>query len=342
MTRINIIAASIAVSVIATHTALAQTPTQINGVPTPPPAKSVVKQAEAHANGQFTDMNRRGLVGGQIQTAWDKAKPTDGVFQIPLCDACVYRIRLRQHMVHNIELPRGEIIKKIDAGDKEEFQIEQRGDRNITIKPLGFGVDSNLLVHGKSGRIYPIYIRAESFNSVNVPDMMYRIVGTVKTKPANVGSMSVSGVGDPQDKSSTGQAISSMTTENSDQTAAVADLTSQKPSRKQGDFVKEVPFKPSQLYGWGHFKIWGGGPHANEIKNSIATIFRDDHMVYIRFKDNFELPTGYMVVDKIDELINTEVDGNTFILNAPGHRKLFTLKSGETYLCILYTGPEGA
>ena len=44
----------------------------------------------------------------------------------------------------------------------------------------------------------------------------------------------------------------------------------------------------------------------------------------------------YVVVDEIDELVNTRVQGQTYIIEST--RPLITLKSGQSYLCIKYTG----
>lgn len=339
-----IMAAWIAASSALPITAQAQTPMTSNGVPIPPPPSSVVKQAEDQANGHFTKL-RRSSIGGQIQEAWDKAADNAGVVKFKLCDNCVYRVRLRQYMVSNFELPNGEIIKKIDNGDKDEFQIEQRGDRRFTVKPYGYGVDSNLLVYGASGVIYPIYIRTESFNSVNIPDMIIRIDGSVQGKPKTVESLAIDGIGfDDKEDGHLGSGAPNLPPlpDASDQASvaeAVAGLKTSKP-KEPGDFVQKVEFDPSKLYGWGDFELWGGGPHVNELKNSIKTVYRDDYMIYIKFKDNFELPVGYVVVDKIDELVNTRLKGDTFIIEVEGDRKLFSLKSGETYLCIRYTGDK--
>ena len=75
---------------------LAQTPT--GAIPQVPVPKSVVKQAEQQANGQFSEM-RRSLVGGQIQKAWDNAGDNAGVVGFNYCSTCSYKVRLREHMV---------------------------------------------------------------------------------------------------------------------------------------------------------------------------------------------------------------------------------------------------
>src|SRR3546814_877238 len=102
-----------------------------------------------------------------------------------LCDNCSYKVRLREFMVTVIELPRGEKISAYDNGDPQSFEVKQRGDNRLAVKPIGgYGIDTNLVVYGKSGNIYPLYLRAEGYNSKNVPDLRFVIEGAVRVDNA--------------------------------------------------------------------------------------------------------------------------------------------------------------
>ncbi len=117
---------------------------------------------------------------------------------------------------------------------------------------------------------------------------------------------------------------------------AINGLKETNPTTKGKDFVEEATFDPNALRGWGKYKLWG----SEELKPE--TVFRDDQFTYIKFGDkwkNIELPTAYVVVDKIDELVNTRIQGQTFIVEST--RKLITLKSGKSFLCIEYPGDKG-
>jgi ComB9 competence protein len=117
---------------------------------------------------------------------------------------------------------------------------------------------------------------------------------------------------------------------------AIAGLSDSNPGTPEGDFVAQSPFDPNALHGWGEYDLWGDETLRPE------TVFRDDHFTYIRFGKRWkdiELPTASVVVDGIDELVNTRVQGETYIIEST--RPLITLKSGKSFLCIEYTG-EGA
>jgi ComB9 competence protein len=303
-----------------------------------PVPDTVLKQAELQAEGIFPKM-KRGAVGGQVQDAWDDSKPEEGVIEFNHCPKCTYKVRLREYMVTVIEFPEGETIERADTGDMSEFTIQQRGARRLSIKPAGYGVDSNLIVYGKSGAIYPIYMRAERFNSTNVPDLLVRISGKVRVA-ASAGSsdaskeppaITVAGVGEaslppmaPPDKKAGPKA------------SAVAGLKPD-PKPPSNDFVQDAPFDPNKLRGWGEYEVWAGGTAGETLKP--ATVFRDDYFTYIRFDDKWndmEYPTAYAVVDGIDELVNTRRQGQTLIVESTN--KLITLKSGKSFLCIKYKG----
>ena len=296
---------------------------------TMPVPKSVVDQAERQARGEFTSM-LRSTVGGQVQEAWDNVDENAGVIRFSYCGMCTYKVSLREHMVTVIEFPEGEIIERADVGDQNEFQVNMRGPSRLAIQPAGYGVDTNLIVYGKTGAIYPIYLRSERFNSVNVPDLLVRIEGAMTTKDIEVG-----GIGNNTKKTLLPDGLSGFPSP--EQSDAVNGLEQTDPKRASGDFIQEAAFDPDKLRGWGDYKLWGDGDNVDDLKP--MTVFRDDYFTYIRFDEKWndiELPTAYVVIDGIDELVNTRIQGRTYIIEST--QKLITLKSGLTFICIEYTG----
>ncbi|MCW9033505.1 MAG: TrbG/VirB9 family P-type conjugative transfer protein [Alphaproteobacteria bacterium] len=266
---------------------------------------------------------------GQIQKAWDKTPPNKPIYKADYCKACTYKIRLREFMVTVLELPEGEVIEAVDLGDKKGFSAQPRGNKRLALRPKGHGYDTSLVVYGKSGRVYPFYLRAEGFNSNNIPDLVVKIIG-----PVPIGeNLSVEGFEGVNDK---GSKVAAIPLSNGEVDKAINGLGNTNPKTPDKDFVAEATFDPNALRGWGKYKLWG----SEELKPE--TVFRDDQFTYIRFGDKWkdiELPTAYVVVDKIDELVNTRVQGQTFIVEST--RELITLKSGQSYLCIEYPGDEG-
>ncbi|WP_417844401.1 TrbG/VirB9 family P-type conjugative transfer protein [Thalassospira sp.] len=150
-------------------------------VPTMPVPDSVVKQAKDQAEGRFGPMVRP-RTSGQIQDAWDYAEKSDGVYVTDVCETCTYRVRTREYLVTLIELPAGEEINRIDVGDPRSWSVNKRDERRIAIRPASYGYDTSMIVYGGSGHVYPFYLRAEGVNSINMPDLLVRLKGSVTTK----------------------------------------------------------------------------------------------------------------------------------------------------------------
>ncbi|GAB3129057.1 hypothetical protein GCM10027256_32650 [Novispirillum itersonii subsp. nipponicum] len=297
----------------------------------PPPA-SVIMQANNQQEGVYGYLERP-RSAGQIQQIWDDASQKAGIYTVDACADCSYKVQVREWMVTTIELPRGEVIESVDLGDQRGFQVSQRGKGRLAVRPVGHGYDTNLLIYGKSGAIYPVYLRAIGFNAVEITDFVVRIQGTV-SMPEDVADMAVPEISD--DKGKAGN-----TPVNAKQAAASGLAQAFAGADPQAspvqDFVQDAPFDPSKLRGWGQYRLSG-----NDDTMEPDTVFRDDRFTYIKYGErkwtSTELPTAYVVVDGIDELVNTRVMGDVFVIEST--RPKITLKSGESYLCITYKGSD--
>lgn len=310
--------------------------------PTVPVPASVIKQAQSQLEGNFPAMARAG-VGGQVQDAWNDAGPREGVQTFRLCADCVYKVRLREFMVTTIVLPDDTEIVTADLGDTIGFQVKVKSANMIAVRPASYGLDTNLNVYSKSGAVYPLYLRAEGFNSRNVPDVLVKIIGR-ETPPKIESVASEMGAADDNKRSDDGKegekgkgpqdGMAKGPDKPADKVAAAVDALTN-PKAKDGDFVRSVPFDPAKLHGWRDYKLWGDDTLRPE------TVFRDGQFTYIQYGDQWdalELPTAYVVIDDIDELVNTRVQGSTLIVESVS--ALISLKSGKKFLCVQYTGEK--
>ncbi|MBN2752330.1 MAG: TrbG/VirB9 family P-type conjugative transfer protein [Rhodospirillaceae bacterium] len=309
----------------------AQSAQKIPQPPQIPMSANSVFQAADQAEGIFPMMSRDGA-GGQIQESWNVSEPRDGVYAVRVCDDCVYKVRTREFMTTTIILPPDAVIAAADLGDPTGFQVQVKFSNMIAVRPSTYGVDTNLNVYTKTGTVYPFYLRSESFNSKYVPDVVVRLLG--REMPASVqGAVPVSDASSEQGGERQGKEPSEKRADKV--AAAIHDLTN--PAPKGEDFVRSVPFDPSKLHGWKDYKLWGGGDAETELKP--VTVYRDDFFTYLQYGEKYdpmEMPTAYVVRDGIDELVNTRVQGNTFIIESVS--SLISLKSGKSFLCVQYTG----
>ena len=303
---------------------------QKTSAPQIPMSSASVKQAADQAEGNFPAMARAGA-GGQIQESWNLSEPRDGVYAVRICDDCVYKVRTREFMTTTIALPEDAVIVTADLGDPTGFQVQVRAANMIAVRPSTYGVDSNLNVYTKSGTVYPFYLRAESFNSVHVPDIVVRLLDREKPKE-------IKGVEeDPVAQDKGGRQGKDSDKPNDLAFGAVHNLTH--PAPAAGDFVRAVPFDPSTLRGWKDYELWGGGEDAERLKPEV--VYRDDFFTYLQYGaafDQVELPVAYVVRDGIDELVNSRVQGNTFIIESVA--PLISLKNGKSFLCVQYLGKD--
>ena len=299
----------------------------------PPMPASAVFQAVDQSEGIFPQMARAGA-GGQIQESWNVSEPREGVYAVRMCDDCVYKVRVREFMTTTIMLPPDAVIAAADLGDTTGFQATVKFSNMVAVRPATYGVDTNLNVYTKSGKVYPFYLRAESFNSINVPDLMVRVLGR-ETPDAIAGAvpMNAAAPGAAPEAQAGGTPGAAKPTDKV--AAAIADLTNPRPPA--GDFVRNVPFDPSKLHGWSDYKLWGDGDAEKDLKPVM--VYRDDFFTYLQYGRKFDpldLPSAFIVRDGIDELVNSRVQGNTFIIESVS--RVISLKNGKSFMCVEYTG----
>ena len=163
----------------------------------------------------------------------------------------------------------------VDLGDDGGFSVKPRGERRLAVRPSGYGYDTSLVVYGKSGAVYPFYLRAESFNSVNVPDLIVRIEGSVQIEsgPAVAGFAGL--LNDTGKPALPAMSVPGLGNKSAAIDTAIAGLNDSNPGTPEGDFVAQFPFDPNALHGWGEYDLWGDETLRPE------TVFRDDHFTYI-------------------------------------------------------------
>ena len=327
------------------NSALAQTPlpprpgqTAPSSIPGfyggPPVPDNTINQARDQVEGNYPPLNR-GLGGGQIQEGWNESADTAGVIRYPTCRDCTYKVRLREFMVTALSLPVGESVASVDLGDDTAFAVEIRGPRWVAVKPLGFGMDSNLLVYGSSGAVYPFYLRAEGHNSKHLPDLIVKLTGTAESLADPVDLPSIHSLVAPPVRSADKPLPDSSADWPDDIPAfssSQSDISNQTNSTKK-DYIQAVDFDPAALHGFNDYTLWG-----DESLRPVR-VFRDGRFTYLQFGhqwEGVELPSAHIVIDGIDELVNTRMRGKTYIIESVAD--LITLKSGFSYLCIRYEG----
>ena len=292
---------------------------------------SAAAQARAQREGDYGDMVRPGMGGGQIQGAFDTSRASDAVYEARDCRLCVYKVRTREFMISTVILPNDVKVVAVDIGDPAGFEVKIRSANVVAVRPMGYGMDTSMTVHAGDGRVYPFYVRAEGFNSKRVPDLVVRVNGGFGGIGAATPEDGSGGDGGGSAAPPPGLSLKGF---DGGEKGIGASPTSAR-AKDEEDFVERVEFDPATLHGFGDYRLWG----SDELRPE--TVFRDRRFTYLQYGDawdGLDLPGAYVVVDGIDELVNTRVQGRTYTVESTA--KLIALKSGLRHLCVEYA-PDG-
>ena len=302
--------------------------------PSPPPAKDVINSVTADAaveeevGGNYPPMSRgESLPLGQIQRAWDTAPENAGVQVLRFAPDKVMRLRAREYMTTTIILPSWETIEHADLADDFVFEVGQPRPNIVSVRPKHVGGDSTLTLFGESGNVYPFYIRAEGYNSVNIPDVIVHVRAEM---PLEMMARIVAAKR-PDSSDTSGVSYDRGTDRDATRSARDRAITGEKDT----DFLKPINFDPTKLSY--EFSMSGDKSIAPE------RVFTDGHFTWFDYGarwDTSDLPAVYRVVDGIDTPINTRIMGTALVAEVPG---AFTLRNGQRVVCVRPEGwePEG-
>jgi type IV secretory pathway VirB9-like protein len=281
---------------------------------------------EAQLKGNFGTIDRKpSLPLGAVQEAWKKADNKAGVYTVGYSPDEIIRLRVREKMPVTIVLPEWEEVGPVANGDPFVFGYQLIQKNMVVVEAAHVGADASLTIVGKlSRRVYAFYLRAEGFNSVEIPDV---VVYVRAAAPAGAGAVSGAMPAEPArpvpgggEGASAGQVTG--------QARPVAAL--RKTGLNDADYLQEVPFDPERLqFG---FSMSGDRSIAPE------RVFSDGVFTYFDFGSRWtgtDLPAVWRVVDGVDTPQNTRVRGTMVIAEATG---AFTLRNGQRVVCVR---PEG-
>ena len=156
-----------------------------------------ISDAMAQTAGSFDTINLSYLTSlGMQQKAWNdpmqhlgegQLKP--GYSRYVWTPDVVLPIRLREGMMTLINLPAWELIEKVHIGSPESFGGEIAAPNSLLLyaDPTYIGVDSNLIIFGRSGNRYVFYLRSETYNTDRITNSVVDVLVGPKYTPASAG-----------------------------------------------------------------------------------------------------------------------------------------------------------
>ena len=248
----------------------------------------------------------------------------------------VLPVRLREGMMTLINLPAWELIEKVHIGSPESFNGEIVAPNSLLIyaDPSYIGVDSNMIIFGRSGNRYVFYLRSETFNTDKITQSVVDVlVGPRWTPAADGGQMAdangaSSMAAAPSVISGTGKVGASGMGSGPQASLSTA-------SSGPKDWLKTIPMDPESV----KFDLDMFLPNPDDVDIAPDNIWRDNIFTYIDLGpkaltmtqrpivnllvQGSEVPVGYRTRGPNSRLIVVEAIGDLVLRNG---KKLICVK----------------
>ncbi len=290
-------------------------------------------QATAQSQGMYQpmDMSYMGFNSlGMIQSAWldplqnlgeGQSKPAYSKYY--WSPDLVLPLRLREGMITLINFPEWEMVEDIYIGDNSTFDGQISGPNTLLLYPTAganVGVDTNIVVFGRSGNRYVFYARSEGVNTERLTNAIVDI-DVVGGNNGGAKAMSSGGGGRINATSYFGKGGKSV------------DSTFTKRDQKN-NWVENIPLDPTQF----RFDIEVYVPNADDVVIAPERVWRDDIFTYIDLGKRALYMTQRPVVSLIVERMEVPVGFRT---KGPNNRLIIVegigdmvLRNGKRIVCL--------
>ena len=316
------------------------------GLPTDAESERL-SDAIAQTNGDFESVNPNYLNSlGMQQKAWNdpmahlgEGQTKPGYSKYTWTPDVILPVRLREGMMTLINLPTWELIEKVHIGSPESFGGEIAAPNSLLLyaDPSFIGVDSNMIVFGRSGNRYVFYLRSETYNTEKITQSVVDIVvGPRYTPSENGGRLGVSnGITNPAaDRGSlSGRGVPGWATGRSGGQNPQFGINTASTGPK--NWLHTIPVDPESL----RFDIDIYIPNPSDVDIAPDNVWRDNIFTYIDLGpkaltmtqrpvvnllvQDTEVPVGFRTSGPNSRLIVVEAIGDLVLRNG---KKLICLK----------------
>ena len=261
------------VSCVCAGTAFAQQPSA---------ARESMDAAIEQHNGQYSEMDMSYLSSlGMQQKAWNnptqhlgEGQTKPGYSKYYWKPDLVLPIRIREGMVTLINFPSWELLETVWIGSNEAFTAQFPAPNALLVHAnpaIGaVGVDSNMIVFGRSGNRYVFYLRSETYNTDRITNAVVDIiVNDENYTPDDSGRTPVaSGAADNGSVASFGRGGN---------VRAVGGSGKKKAVNPAEGWLEDIPVDPEKL----RFDIDIFAPNPDDMELAPERVWRDDVFTYI-------------------------------------------------------------
>lgn len=294
-------------------------------------------QSADQDQGQYRpmDMNYAGFGSiGMMQSAWldplqnlgeGQTKPAYSKYY--WSPDLVLPVRVREGMITMVNFPSWEMVEDVFIGDNSTFDGQISGPSTVLLYPkkgANVGVDTNIIIFGRSGNRYVFYVRSEGVNTERLTNAIIDIdvVGGGESGGSSGGSY---GGG----KVSGGASNMGFNGGNSKSVASTFTKRFQK-----DDWMKTLPVDPEKF----RFDVEVYIPNPDDIVIAPERVWRDDIFTYIDLGAKALNMSQRPIVTLINEQVETPVG---FRSKGPNNRLIvveavgdLVLRNGKRIICL--------
>lgn len=235
-------------------------------------------------------------------------------------------IRVREGMVTLLNFPSWELIEDIYLGDSSSFDGQISGPNTVLLYPkkgANVGVDTNIIIFGRSGNKYVFYLKSEGVNTERLTNSIIDIevidgAGGGKRAGVSGGLGGHSGVNASSFQGGNNKSVDSLFTK----------------SFQRSDWIKSIPLDASKF----RFDIEVYIPNPEDVVIAPERVWRDDIFTYIDLGEKSLTMTQRPIVTLIVERIEVPVGFRT---KGPNNRLIIVegigdmvLRNGKRMVCL--------
>ncbi len=312
---------------------------------------ALMSDAMAQTAGSFDTMNLSYISSlGMQQKAWNDPMQHMGEGQIKpgysryiWSPDVVLPVRLREGMMTLINLPTWELIEKVHIGSPESFGGEIAAPNSLLLyaDPTYLGVDSNLIIFGRSGNRYVFYLRSETYNTDRITNAVVDVIVGPKYTPASSGGSSNVPSGASVNMGSTVRGTTAGAPGWSSASGSLTPGGAQSPNpglntagNAPKNWLETIPVDPEKF----RFDIDVFIPNPSDIELAPERVWRDDIFTYIDFGNKALTMTQRPIVNLIVQDSEVPVGSRT---RGPHSRLLvvegvgdMVLRNGQRIVCL--------
>ncbi len=236
-------------------------------------------------------------------------------------------IRVREGMVTLLNFPNWELVEDIYLGDSSSFDGQISGPNTVLLYPkkgANVGVDTNIVIFGRSGNKYVFYLKSEGVNTERLTNSIIDI--DVIDGPSGSRGAGVSG------GSIGGQSGINASTYRGGPDKSVDSLFTKRFQRE--DWIKSIPLDVSKF----RFDVEVYIPNPEDVVIAPERVWRDDIFTYIDLGEKSLTMTQRPIVTLIVERIEVPVGFRT---KGPNNRLIIVegigdmvMRNGKRMVCL--------